>query len=87
MAFAKATLQQLFSWCPLNQQANPAAADRQPDIDASAGNRSVKQHRQMVGTAQPTTMPDIRQCEPWRQSALIDATTRNDATRHERLSR
>jgi hypothetical protein len=32
-------------------------------------------------------MPDIRQCEPWRQSALLDAVTRNDANRNERLSR
>jgi hypothetical protein len=86
MAFAKATLQQLFSWCPLNQQAIPAVNRRQ-DIDAAAGNRLVKQHRQMGRTVQQTTMPDIRQCEPWRQSALLDAVTRNDANRNERLSR
>jgi hypothetical protein len=87
MAFAKATLQQLFSWCPLNQQSSPATVDRQQDIDAAASNRPVKQHRQMGGDGQQTAMPDIRQCEPWRQSALLDAATRNDASRHERLSR
>ena len=91
MAFAKATLQQLFSWCPLNQQSPPAIVDRQQDIDApvptSASNRPVKQHRKVSGTIQQTTSPDLRQCEPWRQSALLDAASHNDASRHERLSR
>jgi hypothetical protein len=91
MAFAKATLQQLFSWCPLNQQASPATVDRQQDIattaTTAASNRLAKQHRQMGRTVQQTTIPDTRHCEPWRQSELRDAASRNDATRYEHLTR
>ena len=91
MAFAKATLQQLFSWCPLNQQSHTTVVERSQDVDAPAAvavsDRPVKQHRQISGTVQQTATPDLRQCEPWRQSALLDAATRNDATRYERLTR
>ena len=91
MAFAKAALHQLFAWCPLNQQARPTIVDQHQEVDGPAdtgtGSRQAKQHRQVSGTLQQTASPDLRQCEPWRQSALLDAATRNDASRHERLTR
>ena len=91
MAFAKAALHQLFSWCPLNQQSRPSIIERLEEADAppdvAPGSRPARQHRQISGAGQQMASPDMRQCEPWRQSAMLDAATRNDASRHERLTR
>jgi hypothetical protein len=91
MAIAKAALSQLFAWCPLNQQSRPEAViqrqDSGPSDDATVSIRPAKPHRRISETVLPVASPDMRQCEPWRQPALLDAATRNDPTRHEHLTR
>ena len=90
MAFAKAALHQLFAWCPLNQQARLGIVDRRQEAssatDVALSNRPAEQ-RQSSGSVQRTVSADLRQCEPWRQSALRDAAARNDVTRHDHLTR
>jgi len=91
MAIAKGALSQLFAWCPLNQQARPEIVIRReeasPSDDATVSIRSAKPHRRISETVLPVASPDMRQCEPWRQPALLDAATRDDPARHERLTR
>ncbi len=91
MAFAKVALHQLFSWCPLNQQSRPGIVDRgqeaSPATDVALNGRPTEQRHRVSGSVQRTVSADLRQCEPWRQSALLDAAARNDVTRHDRLTR
>jgi hypothetical protein len=90
MAFANAALHHLFAWRPLSRQARLGVVDRMheasPATDVALGDRPAERRRGS-GSVPRTVAADLRQCEPWRQSALLDAAARNDATRHDRLTR
>lgn len=85
MTFGKATLQSVVSWVPLRGQARITHPERSIRADQSArpatGSQLVVPPHQTVHLA---LAPDLRQCEPWRQAALHDASRRDDV---ERLTR
>ena len=90
MAIARSALIQLVEWFPRAQQRRLETRDRRSEAatrDGRAIDSQPSEQRRPTGQADHRTlMPDMRQCEPWRQAALRD-TSQNDAGEIERLSR
>lgn len=90
MAIARIALIQLVEWFPRAQQRRLETHHRRLEAaardDRAIDSQPSEHRRPTCQIAHRTLMPDMRQCEPWRQAALLDASQR-DASEIERLSR